>query len=103
MTKPAKPSPEQLYKTLMIKFIESGETPPCDNRTEVFFADGVDWQVRIRDREAKMLCGFCPFKQECLTYALAAREPYGIWGGLTTAERQTLLKSMDRVSVAQLR
>lgn len=47
-----------------------------------------------RDREdaAKEVCNTCPVKQECLEYALEAREAYGIWGGLTELERKALLR-----------
>lgn len=89
------PTPEQLYKTLMLKFVESEQTPPCDGYTDVFYADGVDWVVRQNEREAKIICSLCPFKRECLDYALAAKEPFGVWGGLTVSERNTLLKSIS--------
>lgn len=92
-----KPLPEQLYKTLMKRFIDADELPPCDGYTETFFADGPDWIVRNAEREAKIVCNLCPFKAECLEYALAAQEPYGVWGGTTVAERQVLLKSISSV------
>ncbi|HEX9774315.1 MAG TPA: WhiB family transcriptional regulator [Actinomycetota bacterium] len=39
---------------------------------------------------AKMYCVSCPVRIECLAYALAKREPFGIWGGLTPKERRNL-------------
>ncbi|GAB3724328.1 WhiB family transcriptional regulator [Nocardiopsis nanhaiensis] len=36
---------------------------------------------------ARQVCGGCPVRQVCLEWALAANEPYGIWGGTTPAER----------------
>ena len=47
-----------------------------------------------RDREdaAKAVCTTCPVREECLEYALDAREAYGIWGGLTELERKALLR-----------
>jgi WhiB family redox-sensing transcriptional regulator len=30
-------------------------------------------------------------RAECLAYALNIREPHGIWGGLTEAERRVLI------------
>ena len=59
MPKQKKPSPEQLYKTLMRKIVDSEQSPPCEKLTEIFYADGLDWQVRVRERQAKMLCGVC--------------------------------------------
>jgi len=38
---------------------------------------------------AKAVCGTCPVRDECLEWALAAREE-GIWGGLTERERLRL-------------
>lgn len=43
-----------------------------------------------REAAAKAVCGRCPVVRECLEHALAADEPYGIWGGLTVQERQAL-------------
>ena len=43
--------------------------------------------------EAKSICGECEPQRQCLEYALAAREVYGVWGGLTTKERNALTDS----------
>ena len=45
-------------------------------------------EKRDREEAAKAVCDTCPVKQECLEYALEAREGYGIWGGLTELERK---------------
>ena len=37
----------------------------------------------------KKICGRCPVQVECLEYALKNKEPVGMWGGLTTAERKS--------------
>ena len=34
----------------------------------------------------------CPVRQDCLEYALDARERYGIWGGTTERERRRLIR-----------
>jgi len=41
-------------------------------------------------REAKMICKNCPVSVECLEYAMAHDERYGIWGGYTERERRRL-------------
>ncbi|WP_150462707.1 WhiB family transcriptional regulator [Nesterenkonia ebinurensis] len=41
-------------------------------------------------RDAKKVCGACTVKQECLDYALANDERFGIWGGLSERERRKL-------------
>ena len=42
------------------------------------------------NRAAKRVCAACPVRDECLEYALDAREPYGVWGGLSEQERSQL-------------
>lgn len=39
-------------------------------------------------REAKRICSICSVKQDCLEYALANDERFGIWGGLSERERR---------------
>ena len=43
-------------------------------------------------REAKRICQGCDVKGECLEYALAHDERFGIWGGLSERERRKLKK-----------
>jgi WhiB family redox-sensing transcriptional regulator len=41
-------------------------------------------------REAKKVCSGCDVRSECLEYALANDERFGIWGGLSERERRKL-------------
>jgi len=43
-------------------------------------------------REAKKVCLSCDVRAECLEYALAHDERFGIWGGLSERERRKLKK-----------
>jgi WhiB family transcriptional regulator, redox-sensing transcriptional regulator len=43
-------------------------------------------------REAKRVCGSCEVRVECLEYALANDERFGIWGGLSERERRRVKK-----------
>ena len=68
--------------------------------------DGESWQERAlcaqtdpeaffpekggSTREAKKICAQCPVRAECLEYALAHDERFGIWGGLSERERRRL-------------
>ena len=45
-------------------------------------------------REAKRICLGCEVRSECLEYALAHDERFGIWGGLSERERRRLKKAM---------
>ena len=48
-----------------------------------------------REAAAKQLCGECAVRSACLHHALSAREPYGVWGGLTESERWNLLERCE--------
>ncbi|MDQ4130171.1 MAG: WhiB family transcriptional regulator [Actinomycetota bacterium] len=41
-------------------------------------------------REAKRICSACEVREECLEYALANDERFGIWGGMSERERRRL-------------
>ncbi|WP_336248754.1 WhiB family transcriptional regulator [Stomatohabitans albus] len=44
-------------------------------------------------REAKRICALCDVANECLAYALANDERFGIWGGKSERERRRLKKA----------
>jgi WhiB family redox-sensing transcriptional regulator len=74
--------------------IENGGVE-CEQVPEIFFpedepADGTRHQGIAL---AKVICGNCPVSYECLEYALIAEEPFGIWGGMTPKNRQTILSA----------
>jgi WhiB family redox-sensing transcriptional regulator len=77
------------YLALAEAIREHGE-PPCATTDPEMYFPPKGMQASIEIRMAKALCDTCPVKTECLTYALEANEPYGIWGGLTTNERDRL-------------
>ena len=59
---------------------------------QFFHPDGERGASRTRrEIAAKAVCRTCPVRAECAAHALAAREPYGVWGGFTEAERLRLL------------
>ncbi|PJJ58530.1 WhiB family redox-sensing transcriptional regulator [Mumia flava] len=78
--------------------------------TEMFHADAEEmgWQDRAlcaqtdpeaffpekggSTREAKRVCLTCEVRDECLEYALAHDERFGIWGGLSERERRKVKK-----------
>jgi WhiB family redox-sensing transcriptional regulator len=69
----------------------SGKLPEAD--PELFFFPDSERGAKRRAREevAKSYCARCPVLEPCRAHALAVREPYGVWGGLTPAERDTLV------------
>jgi WhiB family transcriptional regulator, redox-sensing transcriptional regulator len=61
-----------------------------------------DKATKARIRIAKSTCAECPVRAECLLYALATGQRFGIWGGLMTKERavskycQQLRRELER-------
>ena len=56
-----------------------------------FHPDHERGSARASREKAKQICRTCPVLQQCRRHALAVREPYGVWGGLSTSERDALL------------
>ena len=48
-----------------------------------------------RDRAAKLICAGCSVRLECADYAVRAREPYGVWGGLSEEDREQIYTRID--------
>ena len=51
-------------------------------------------------REAKAVCRGCEVRVDCLEYALAHGEKFGIWGGLSERERRRVRRQRARSSAA---
>jgi len=47
-------------------------------------------------REAKALCTGCPVQVQCLAYALANDERFGVWGGASERDRRRMKRSATR-------
>ncbi|MGH3825619.1 MAG: WhiB family transcriptional regulator [Pseudonocardiaceae bacterium] len=87
---------------------EGGEQ--CDPWALPGALDQQDWQERAlcaqtdpeaffpekggSTREAKRICAGCEVRAECLEYALAFDERFGIWGGLSERERRKLKRDV---------
>ncbi len=67
--------------------------------TELFFHPEGERGPRRSNREAaaKAVCATCPVLLLCREHALSAREPYGVWGGLSEHEREATLVDGDLV------
>jgi WhiB family redox-sensing transcriptional regulator len=51
-------------------------------------------------RAAKRICQNCDVRSQCLEYALAHDERFGVWGGLSARERGRLHRAQQRPSSA---
>lgn len=58
---------------------------------EQFFPVGGAAAARWETVAAKRVCGGCSVVEQCRDYALATRQPFGVWGGLDEEERRSLL------------
>jgi len=69
----------------------------CEGAPDNFFPeDYLDPLTRrLATDAAKTICKECPVIAECANYALTAREPFGIWGGLTSEDRRQLYPLQD--------
>lgn len=52
-----------------------------------------------RERAAKMVCATCPVLTQCASHALAVREPYGVWGGMSEDDRERVYR-IQRLATA---
>jgi hypothetical protein len=52
---------------------------------------------RRRESSAKAICATCEVAEICAAYALAWREPYGTWGGMSEADREARYPGLDPV------
>ncbi len=70
--------------------------------SELFFhPEGERGPSRVnREAAAKALCTRCPVLAVCREAALMAREPYGVWGGLSEHEREQILSGADQQQAA---
>jgi len=61
--------------------------------TDVFYGGTEDHSFLGGQQKAtaKKICEGCPVLAECRDWALATAEPWGVWGGLTAAERAHIL------------
>lgn len=75
----------------------------CRNHaTEKFFhPEGERGRSRKeRVRVAKMICATCPVLEQCRAHALAMREPYGVWGGMSEEERRVETRRLRELQKA---
>ena len=49
---------------------------------------------------AKVICAGCGVRRECLEFALAHDQVYGIWGGITPEDRQRERRRKRRAAAA---
>jgi WhiB family redox-sensing transcriptional regulator len=63
---------------------------------DLFFPVGSTGPAADEIRRARQICAGCPVRQQCLDYALASGQQYGIWGGLDEQERRRLRQQLRK-------
>lgn len=64
----------------------------CRGGSDALFVRGAE------QNRAKLICGACEVKAECLAEALDNRIEWGVWGGMTERERRALLRRRPDVA-----
>jgi WhiB family transcriptional regulator, redox-sensing transcriptional regulator len=81
---------------------QHGERMPsfsCNpGNAELFFSpEGERGPARAkREAAAKKVCAECPVIEECGKTALKNKEEFGVWGGMSAAEREAILSGRVR-------
>jgi WhiB family redox-sensing transcriptional regulator len=70
-----------------------------DVNPELFFAPEGERVHAPRVAAAKAVCGRCPVRAECLSYAVDTKQVDGVWGGLTEKQREPLIALTTRRGV----
>jgi WhiB family redox-sensing transcriptional regulator len=82
----------QLETSLTTEWQQQGSCRAADS--EIFFPPAVfehKPEREAREAKAKAICAGCPVRVQCLTWALAVREPHGVWGGASEGDRKRML------------
>jgi WhiB family redox-sensing transcriptional regulator len=73
----------------------------CANaEPETFFPVGSGGAAVDEVTAAKAVCARCSVLTECRDYALATRQPFGVWGGLDEDQRRTYVLTPHAHAVA---
>lgn len=66
------------------------------NDPEAWFPVGNTGTALLEIEEAKRVCRTCPVMEQCGDYALDQRIADGVWGGMSEAERRSILRRRSR-------
>jgi WhiB family redox-sensing transcriptional regulator len=66
---------------------------------DLFFPAGTTGAAVHEIAAAKAVCAECPVQSQCLRFALATGQAYGIWGG-TTEDERIMIRRLQRARSA---
>ena len=67
---------------------------------DLFFPGPGQGPAEKQIARAKMICAGCGVRRECLEFAMAHDQTYGIWGGTTAEDRQRDRRRRRRAAAA---
>ena len=107
LTAPSLTTPELTDAILASTPVELGEDKSWQDLANCL---GVDPDLFFPERgastrEAKEVCRGCVVRDDCLEYALANGEKFGIWGGMSERERRRIRRqrALARAAAASAR
>lgn len=64
----------------------------CIGNDDLFYSapEELKGERRRKEEKAKTICATCPILETCRKFAVESGELYGVWGGLTEAERHKI-------------
>jgi WhiB family redox-sensing transcriptional regulator len=74
----------------------------CNGQDTSIFFDHEDTRGEKRAASlavARSICATCTIRSACLDYALESTQAFGVWGGLTAAERSEIIVAKQRREV----
>jgi len=76
-------------------FFSNGDPVCTTTNPDMFFPESHVSDRSLEVRSAKAVCAECPYKAQCLEWALKY-EDIGIWGGMTQRERIAMKRQLRR-------
>jgi WhiB family transcriptional regulator, redox-sensing transcriptional regulator len=76
------------YFEFLRKIVETD--PECMLNPDVFFPEDYGSEANMAAEVAKSYCQRCPLMRDCARYGIEAKEEFGVWGGLTGADRRKI-------------
>mgnify|MGYP003142716650 CR=1 FL=1 len=74
------------------EFVKQIVDRPCKNlEVEMFFPNR-----GLPKKEVVRICGACPVREECLSFAVLNGERQGMWGGLTSGARRGMYSKIKK-------
>lgn len=83
----------------MARWMSSPDRKCAKEPLETFITVGdEDDEPPYPSPRARELCNRCPFRPECLKFAIDNDVDYGVWGGMSRYQREQISRKLERKS-----